>query len=307
MQDRHKLRAAAGPRRGIYLLPNLFTTGALFAGFYAVVAAIDGKFQAAAVAVFVAMVMDGSDGRIARMTSTETDFGKEYDSLSDMVSFGLAPALVIYQWGVERLTEYGVAWGRLGWLAAFFYAVAAALRLARFNARYTITDKRYFEGLPSPSAAGLVSGLVWLGTELALDGIVALAAAFFITAAAGGLMVSSFKYYSFKEFNLGEKVPFAHLLLIPMVFMLIAVDPPLMLFLLFGGYALSGPVFWVLRRVRRHRRRASAAELPGDGGDDDQDDAPDENLDAPASAEASGDPQDDGDARVRRLEERRRG
>ncbi len=244
------------PSKGIYLLPNLFTTAAMFAGFYAVVAAIDGKYDASAIAVFIAIVMDGLDGRVARKTGTVTDFGKEYDSLSDMVSFGLAPALVVYQWGVERLTEYGVAWGRLGWLAAFFFAVAAALRLARFNARYTVADKRYFEGLPSPSGAALVSGLVWLGTELGFDGIFALSAAFFITAAAGGLMVSSFPYYSFKEFNLGQKVPFAKLLMIPMIFMIIAINPPLILFLMFLGYAMSGPLVWLWRRLRRRSQTA---------------------------------------------------
>lgn len=272
MPDPNEPSRLKTPSKGIYLLPNLFTTAAMFAGFYAVVAAIDGKYDASAIAVFIAIVLDGLDGRVARKTGTVTDFGKEYDSLSDMVSFGLAPALVIYQWGVEKLTEYGVAWGRLGWLAAFFYAVAAALRLARFNARYSVADKRYFEGLPSPSGAALVSGLVWLGTETGLDGIVALSAAFFITAAAGGLMVSSFPYYSFKEFNLGHKVPFAKLLIIPMIFMVIAIDPPLVLFLMFFGYAMSGPVLWLWRRLRRRSKPAvqtigAEQDGTGDGGD----------------------------------------
>jgi len=258
MIEPSKNEPAAHSRRGIYLLPNLFTTGALFAGFYAIVAAIDGNFHRAGMAVFVALLMDGMDGRIARLTSTESDFGKEYDSLSDMVSFGLAPALVVYQWGVARLSEYGVAWGRLGWLAAFLYAVTAALRLARFNTRVAKVDKRFFEGLPSPSAAALVAGLVWVGTDLGIDGLTGLTAAFFVTAAAGVLMVSRIPYYSFKELNLGSRVPFAYVLIIPLVFMLISLDPPAVLFLLFLAYALSGPIY-VIWRFRRRRRRGQPA------------------------------------------------
>jgi CDP-diacylglycerol--serine O-phosphatidyltransferase len=246
----------AARRRGIYLLPNLFTTAALFAGFYAVVAAMDGNFDQAAIAIFVALVLDGMDGRIARLTNTQSDFGAEYDSLADMVSFGLAPALVVYQWGGARLQEHGWIWGKVGWLVAFLYAVAAALRLARFNARISVADKRYFEGLPSPSAAGAVSGLVWLGTELELTGLPVLVLAFSVTAAAATLMVSSFKYYSFKEWNLSGRVPFAYLLLIPLVFNLIAANPPVVLYHLFATYALSGPVLGIARRQRRARRQA---------------------------------------------------
>src|SRR6202167_4549725 len=151
--------------RGIYLLPNLLTTGCLFSGFYAIVAAIDGNFERAGVAVFIAMIFDGLDGRVARLTSTETAFGKEYDSLADMVAFGVAPAIVSYQWGVARIAEYGKAWGRFGWLAAFFYCAAAALRLGRFNSRAATQDKHYFEGLPSPSAAAIVASLIWLASD----------------------------------------------------------------------------------------------------------------------------------------------
>jgi CDP-diacylglycerol--serine O-phosphatidyltransferase len=254
----------AARRRGIYLLPNLFTTAALFAGFYAVVAAMDGNFVQAAIAIFVAMILDGMDGRIARLTSTESDFGMEYDSLSDMVSFGLAPALVVYQWGVARLQEYGWIWGKIGWLVAFLYAVAAALRLARFNARISVADKRFFEGLPSPSAAGVVSGLVWLGTELGLTGLPALVLGFVVTAAAGTLMVSSFKYYSFKEWNLGGRIPFTYLLLVPLVFILIAANPPVVLFLLFASYASTGPALALLR-LRRRSRRHSDGDVTGSG------------------------------------------
>ncbi len=243
-------------RRGIYILPNLFTTAALFAGFYAVVAALDGNFDKSAIAIFVAMVLDGMDGRVARMTGTESVFGKEYDSLSDMVSFGLAPALVVYQWGVASLADYGWIWGKLGWLVAFFYAVAAALRLARFNARIGMVDKRYFEGLPSPAAAGLVGGAVWLGTELDLVGLPVLFVGFLITAIAGALMVSGFMYYSFKEWTLGERVPFAYLLLIPAMFMLIALNPSVVLSVMFGAYALSGPLVSMWRRLRRRHKPA---------------------------------------------------
>jgi CDP-diacylglycerol--serine O-phosphatidyltransferase len=156
-------------RKGIYLLPNLLTTAGLFAGFYSIVAAIDGNFQAAAWAIFVAMLLDGMDGRVARMTSTASDFGKEFDSLADMVSFGLAPAIVTYQWGVERLSEYGALWGRLGWLAAFLYAAAAAFRLARFNTNSALQDRRYFQGLASPPAAAGVASMVWLSTVYEID------------------------------------------------------------------------------------------------------------------------------------------
>jgi CDP-diacylglycerol--serine O-phosphatidyltransferase len=241
-------------RKGIYLLPNLLTTAALFAGFFAVVAAMDGNFQKAAVAVFVAMVMDGLDGRVARLTSTESDFGKEYDSLADMVSFGLAPALVVYQWGVVNLQEFDWLWGRLGWLAAFFYSVCEALRLARYNSRIGLVDKRFFEGLPSPSGAALVAGMVWLGTKYDASGASAFAIAFVVTASAGALMVSNFAYYSGRDVNLGERIPFAYLLLIPAVFMLISLDPPLVLFLMFFVYALSGPVFAFFRASRRRNR-----------------------------------------------------
>lgn len=247
-------------RRGVYLLPNLFTTGTLFSGFYAIVAAIDGNFSRAGIAVFVAMVFDGLDGRVARWTNTQSDFGKEYDSLSDMVAFGVAPAIVVYQWGVERIAEYGRLWGRLGWLAAFFFAVAAALRLARFNARAAVADKRYFEGLPSPSAAATVAGAVWLASDHELGGLPALMLAFLVTIAIGALMVSRFSYYSGKEFNLRGRVPWAYAALLPLAYMVVSLSPAEMLFALFGTYALSAPVYWAWRRLRRRRRE------PGAGG-----------------------------------------
>jgi CDP-diacylglycerol--serine O-phosphatidyltransferase len=245
----------ARPRnRGVYLLPNLFTTAVLFSGFYAIVAATDGNFDRAGIAIFIAMVCDGLDGRIARWTNTQSEFGKEYDSLSDMVAFGLAPAVVAYQWGVARIAEYGSVWGRLGWLATFFYAACAAIRLARFNARSAGADKRYFEGLPSPSGAALLAGFVWMLNDLQREGLWALILAFAVALIAGSLMVSRFPYLSGKDFNLSRRVPFAFMLLVPLGFVIVGSSPPEMLFGLFGVYALSGPAVWLWRRVTRSRR-----------------------------------------------------
>jgi CDP-diacylglycerol--serine O-phosphatidyltransferase len=245
------------PRR-VYWLPNLLTTGALFAGFYAIIAAIDWKFENAGMAVFIAMVFDGLDGRVARWTQTESAFGKEYDSLSDMVSFGLAPAIVTYQWGVARISEYGPLWRRIGWLVCFFYAAAAALRLARFNSRVATQDKHYFEGLPSPSAAAIVAALVWLASGQTNIGLPGLILAFVVTAIAGALMISRFAFNSFKQINLSARVRFTHILLVPLAFVLVASHPPITLLLLFGSYALSAPAVWAYRKLRRRSRAASA-------------------------------------------------
>ena len=262
-QDKKKGRIR---RRGIYLLPNLLTTAALFAGFYAVVAAIDGNYPSAAVAIFIAQLLDGLDGKLARLTRTESDFGKEYDSLSDMVAFGLAPALVVYQWGVERLSEYGWIWGKLGWLAAFLYAVAAALRLARFNAMPEDSDRHFFQGLPSPPAAALVAGMVWVGTVHQWSGGFALAFAFSITAAAGALMISRFPYYSFKEISGRGRISFTYALVVPLIFILIALNPPTVLFSLAGTYAISGPItaLWRLRSGADSAKQNSGT-VPGAG------------------------------------------
>ncbi|MGB8327518.1 MAG: CDP-diacylglycerol--serine O-phosphatidyltransferase [Steroidobacteraceae bacterium] len=238
-------------RRGIYLLPNLLTTGCLFAGFYSIVAAIDGNYERAGGAVFIAMLFDGLDGRIARLTHTESVFGKEYDSLADMVAFGVAPAIVTYQWGVSRIAEYGAAWGRFGWLAAFFYAVAAALRLARFNARAASQDKRYFEGLPSPSAAAVVAAFVWFSSEWREPGLAGLILAFGVTASAGALMVSKFSYPSFKQLEWDRRIKFAYFIIVPVFFILIAIDPATMLLAMFTTFALLAPVLWIGRRLRR--------------------------------------------------------
>jgi len=246
--------------KGIYLLPNLMTTGCLFSGFYGIVAAIDHNFKAAGIAVFIAMIFDTLDGRIARATRTETAFGKEYDSLADMVAFGLAPAIIAYQWGVVRIGEYGHEWRRFGWLACFFYAVCAAMRLARFNARSATADKRYFEGLPSPSAAAIVAAFIWFSSSgWPVPGLIRLSGAFLVTAAAGSLMVSSFSYSSFKQIDLDGRIKFLYAILIPLFFVLIALEPPTMLLAMFATYALSAPVLWVVRRVRRHSRGSPPA------------------------------------------------
>jgi CDP-diacylglycerol--serine O-phosphatidyltransferase len=255
--DHDDLEPAAAPgaprraRRGIYLLPNLLTTGTLFAGFYAIVAAIDGNFERAAAAVFGAMIFDGLDGRVARWTHTESAFGKEYDSLSDMVAFGVAPAIVVYQWGVAAIAEYNATWGRIGWLVTFLYAVCAALRLARFNTRTASVDKRYFEGLPSPSAAAVTAAFIWCASKYGFGGLPGLVGAFAVTATAAVLMVSRFYYSSFKGVNLTGRVRFTYALLIPLAFVIIAVEPPAVLLTLFGVFALSAPLQWLFRSRRR--------------------------------------------------------
>jgi CDP-diacylglycerol---serine O-phosphatidyltransferase len=247
---------SAPPSRGVYWLPNLFTTGTLFGGFYAIVSAINGDFPRAAIAIFAAMIFDGLDGRVARWTNTQSDFGKEYDSLCDMVAFGLAPAIVAYQWGVALIADYGRFWGRFGWLATFFYAVAAGLRLARFNSRHAVSDKRYFEGLPSPSAAATVAGFIWVMSNFEVWGLPALVLAFTITLCIGALMVSKFSYWSGKELNLRGRIRWVYASAIPLIYVVVFVNPPVSLFTLFGVYAASAPAYWLYRRVRRRHVKA---------------------------------------------------
>jgi len=247
-------------RKGIYLLPNLLTTGALFAGFYAIVSANLERFEQAAVAVFVAMVLDGLDGRVARLTNTESSFGKEYDSLADVISFGLAPALVMFEWSLQHASYEGWLLQKLGWLAAFFYAAATALRLARFNSRIADQDKKYFQGLPSPAAAGVMLGFVWACHDLEYTGADLWFYAFALTLLSGGLMVSNFSFYSFKEFDVRNKVPFMAMLAIVGVFILASIDPPKLMFLVFLVYALSGPVTYFVRLIKKRTRTASNQE-----------------------------------------------
>jgi CDP-diacylglycerol--serine O-phosphatidyltransferase len=236
-------------RRGIYLLPNLLTTAALFGGFYAIVQAMNGRFQDAAIAIFVAMVLDGLDGRVARLTKTQSAFGAEYDSLSDMVSFGAAPALVVYEWALRGL-------GQSGWIAAFVYVACAALRLARFNTMLEVADKRYFQGLPSPAAAALVAGFVWIIEDAAIDPEAVRWAACVVTVFAGLTMVSNLKYYGFKTINLRRSVPFVVIFGIVMFFVLVSLRPAVVLFTGFVIYALGGYVWtgWLLYKRRRLAR-----------------------------------------------------
>lgn len=242
------------PNRGVYLLPNLLTTGCLFSGFYSIVAAVDRNFPLAAGAVFIAMLFDGLDGRVARWTRTESPFGKEYDSLADMVAFGLAPAVLVYQWGVIRIGEYGHEWRQFGWIIAFFYALCAALRLARFNVHSAGGDKRYFSGLASPSAAATVAGFVWFFAKWREPGLPGLILAFAVTGYAAALMVSSFAYYSLKQVDVTARVKYSYIafVILPMLIM-IRIDPPTMLFAMFVSYATYGPVHWLVRRIRRPR------------------------------------------------------
>jgi CDP-diacylglycerol--serine O-phosphatidyltransferase len=234
-------------RRGIYLLPNLFTTGVLFGGFYAIVQAMNTRYEQAAVAIFVAMVLDGLDGRVARLTRTQSEFGAEYDSLADVVAFGAAPALVMYEWALRPL-------GRLGWIVAFAYCAATALRLARFNVNIEVVDKRYFQGLPCPAAASLLAGFVWVIDDFDLqraEWLYGLACV--VTFFAALTMVTSVPFYSFKDINFRRSVPFWGVLVIVLGLMLISAKPPLVLFGLFVAYSLSGYVIW-LWRFRKSRK-----------------------------------------------------
>lgn len=236
-------------RKGIYLLPNLFTTGALFAGFYAIIAAMRGDFESAPIAIFFALVLDGLDGRVARLTNTSSKFGAEYDSLSDMVSFGVAPALVMFSWALGDL-------GKFGWSAAFIYVACAALRLARFNTQIGSTDKNYFTGLASPAAASIVASSVWVCHDLGWVGdavphelavVVGV-----LTATVGILMISNFPYHSFKGIDFHGRVPFVVMIAVVLVFGLVTLDPPSILLVAFLAYAVSGPVIQLVKG--RHKR-----------------------------------------------------
>ena len=242
---RPKLDAGGNPvrRRGIYLLPNAFTTAALFCGFYAIVMAMNQRFEHATWAIFIAMVLDALDGRVARLTNTQSEFGAQYDSLSDMVSFGAAPALVIYEWSLRGL-------GKLGWIAAFVYCAAAACRLARFNTNIEVVDKRYFQGLPSPAAAAVVAGYILMMTDLGISGMQLPWVSWGIALFAGLTMVTNVPFYSFKDVNFRKSVPFIAVFVIALVFALVSIDPPKVLWPIFVVYGLSGYVvyFWRLAK-----------------------------------------------------------
>ena len=235
-------------RRGIYLLPNLFTTGALFSGFYAITSAMGGRYETAVIAIFVAMVLDGLDGRVARLTNTQSEFGVQYDSLSDMVSFGAAPALVMYLWAFSSM-------GKLGLFAAFVHMAGGALRLARFNTQVETADRRYFQGLPSPAAAAILAGFIWINLEYGYDVQILKYPALILTVSTGLLMVSNFRYFSFKGIDLRNKVPFFVAIGVMLTIAFVMAEPQTMLFLLSLGYAVSGPV---VTMVMRRRRRIAA-------------------------------------------------
>jgi CDP-diacylglycerol--serine O-phosphatidyltransferase len=241
-------RTAAKPfepqrKRGIYLLPNLFTTLNLFAGFYAIVQGMNHEFEKAAVAIFIAMVLDSIDGRVARLTRTQSAFGAEYDSLTDMVSFGAAPSLVMYEWALRDL-------GRIGWIAAFVYCAGAALRLARFNTQLSVADKRWFTGLPSPAAAALLAGMIWVLNDYQVRGGDAKWFAAAITVYAGITMVSNVKFYSGKDINLRRSMPFSVTIAIVLALLLISIEPPIVLWGVMLAYGVSGYVWWVVQRWR---------------------------------------------------------
>ena len=241
MLEKNRIR-----RRGIYILPNLFTTAALFAGFFAIVQAMNLNFDQAAAAIFVAMVLDGLDGRVARLTKTQSAFGAEYDSLADVISFGAAPALVVYEWALRDM-------GKLGWGAAFIYCACAALRLARFNTLLEVADKRWFQGLPSPSAAALVAGFVFVMDDYGFDPQAVRWWAFAITLFAGLTMVSNLKFWSFKTINLRRSYPFVAIFLIVVFFALLSYQPASVLFAMFVAYALSGYAVSAWLALRRSR------------------------------------------------------
>jgi CDP-diacylglycerol--serine O-phosphatidyltransferase len=250
---------ATGKSRGIYLLPNLFTTAGLFSGFYAIVASMNDRFIEAAVAIFIAMIFDGLDGRVARLTNTESDFGAEFDSMADIVSFGMAPALVMYNYALADL-------GKVGWLAAFIFVAGGALRLARFNTNLGSSDKRFFQGLAIPSAAAIVAGLVWVGTEYGIEGADIGGIAAVITICSGLLMVTNFRYHSFKDVDWKGKVSFLVILIIVLAFVVVATQPSLVLFSIFFLYALSGPVLTI-----KNVKKLKLGHVLGDGDENDAD------------------------------------
>ena len=254
IEEGHDSEGRKVRHRGVYLLPNLFTTANLFAGYFAIINAVNGKFEVAAITVFIAMVLDSLDGRVARLTNTQSAFGAEYDSLSDMVAFGVAPAILAYQWALSGLGNVGLA-------VSFIYVACAALRLARFNTQIGKADSRYFIGLASPAAAGVVAGTVWavwtLGEKSGVSGqdlpIVLVMLFALLVAAAGLLMVSNFKYSSFKKLDLRGRVPFVAILAIVLGFAVVFSDPARILLLAFLAYAASGPLQYLLRLRKRNR------------------------------------------------------
>ena len=252
-------------RRGVYLLPNLLTSAALFAGFYSIISGINGKFEPAAIAIIVAGILDGLDGRVARLTNTQSDFGEQYDSLADLISFGLAPALLAFNWSLSSLSEISTMTGKLGWLAAFLFVACAALRLARFNTQVGIVDKQYFQGLASPAAAGTLVFTIWFFIDNGVSGATVSWLIFFETVILGVLMFSRVRYYSLKTGPSGDKVPAYWVLLAVLIIVLLALDPPIMGMIFGSVYVLSGLFItmagrrnWKLKREKRPQKQQQA-------------------------------------------------
>ena len=243
-----------GRSRGVYLLPNLFTTSALFAGFYSVIASYNGDYRPAGIAIIAAMVLDGFDGRVARMTGTSTAFGAEYDSMADMISSGLAPAFLAYAWALSSLTA--ADYGQLGWVVAFVYTACCGLRLARFNVAVGTADKRFFQGLACPSAAAVNASFVWVAVDMGVPGPDLVWGMLLITLSTGLLMVSTFTYYSFKDLGESRKVPFVMATGVLLLFVVTAVDPAKMILIASSLYALSGPGYWLFRWFRKRNRQS---------------------------------------------------
>jgi CDP-diacylglycerol--serine O-phosphatidyltransferase len=246
--------------KGVFLLPNALTTGAMFAGFYSIISGINGHYAAAAVAVVIAGVLDGLDGRVARLTNTQSEFGVQYDSLSDLISFGLAPALLAFNWSLSSLRDISPLAGKLGWLAAFLFAACAALRLARFNTQASSGDKSYFQGLASPAAAGTLVATIWFCTDQGISGESVRWLLWFETVALGLLMFSRVRYFSGKSWPTGDRIPTGFLFLVVLVFVLLAIDPPSVLMVIGMVYVTSGLVMTVLGRQQWKNRRARRRE-----------------------------------------------
>jgi CDP-diacylglycerol--serine O-phosphatidyltransferase len=256
--------------KGVYLLPNALTTGAMFAGFFSIIAGINGHYATAAVAVLVAGVLDGLDGRVARMTNTQSEFGLQYDSLSDLISFGLAPALLAFNWSLASLRDLSPLAGKLGWLAAFLFVACAALRLARFNTQAAKSDKTYFQGLASPAAAGTLVSTVWFFVDQGVAGATVSWLLWFETVALGLLMFSRVRYFSFKTWPRGDRIPIGFLMLVVLVFVLLAIDPPAVFMLVGVGYVFSGLVITIMGRQQWKSRRERRAARHRPAGRDDE-------------------------------------
>jgi len=254
--------------RGVYLLPNALTTGAMFAGFFSIISGINGHYQAAVIAVIVAGFLDGLDGRVARLTNTQSDFGVQYDSLSDLISFGLAPSLLAFNWSLSTMRELGPMAGKLGWLAAFIFAACAALRLARFNTQVGVEDKSYFQGLASPAAAGTLVATIWFFVDQGISGDAVRWIIWIETIVLGLLMFSRVRYFSGKTWPMGDKIPLYVLLLIVLIFVLLAIDPPTVMMIIGIVYVVTGLAMTIVRRQqhrsRRGRRKPQASDAPGE-------------------------------------------